>query len=49
MPRDYATYMWVLYKRHVTDDSPERRAFLGGPRKMSAYMTFSIEASEDTR
>ena len=31
MPRDYATYMWVTYKRIVEDDSPQRRAFLHGP------------------
>ena len=29
MPRDFATYMWVTYRRRVTDDSPERRAFEG--------------------
>ena len=29
MPRDYATYVWLLYGKHVRDDSPERRAFLG--------------------
>jgi len=35
MPCDYATYVWVLYKRRVTDDSPQRRAFLAGePMKM---------------
>jgi hypothetical protein len=28
MPRDFATYMWVVYRRHVQDDSPERRAFV---------------------
>ena len=28
MPKDYATYIWLLYKRHVKDDSPARRAFL---------------------
>lgn len=31
LPRDFATYMWVTYRRHVTDDSPARRAFLYGP------------------
>ena len=28
MPKDYATYIWLLYKRHVVDDSLARRAFL---------------------
>ena len=28
MPRDYATYVWLLYRRVVADDSPLRRAFL---------------------
>lgn len=28
MPKDYATYMWLLYQRRVRDDSPTRRAFL---------------------
>lgn len=28
MPRDYATYVWLLYGTRVRDDSPERRAFL---------------------
>ena len=32
LPRDYATYVWLLYKRVVTDDSPARRAFLHGTR-----------------
>lgn len=31
MPRDYATYMWLLYGRRVEDKSPARRAFLNGP------------------
>jgi hypothetical protein len=30
MPRDYATYVWLLYRRHVEDGSPARRAFLEG-------------------
>ena len=30
LPRDYATYMWVVYRQHVVDNSPERRAFLIG-------------------
>ena len=29
MPRDYATYVWLLYRRRVEDRSPARRAFLG--------------------
>ena len=32
MPKDYATYVWLLYGRIVADDSPERRAFLNGDR-----------------
>jgi len=31
MPKDFATYMWVTYKRRVDDDSPARRAFLSRP------------------
>ena len=31
MPRDYATYVWTLYRRIVPDDSPTRRAFLHEP------------------
>ena len=30
LPRDYATYVWLLYKRVVEDESPARRAFLHG-------------------
>jgi hypothetical protein len=32
MPRDYATYVWLLYRRHVEDRSPARRGFLHGPQ-----------------
>jgi hypothetical protein len=33
MPRDFATYMWVTYRRVVDDRSPARRAFLAhGPQ-----------------
>ena len=31
MPKDYATYVWLLYKRRVEDESPARLAFLHGP------------------
>jgi hypothetical protein len=31
MPKDYATYVWLLYGKHVEDDSPARRVFLHGP------------------
>jgi len=31
MPRDYASYVWLLYKRRVEDDSPIRRVFLNDP------------------
>jgi len=27
MPRDYATYVWLLYGRRVEDKSPQRLAF----------------------
>jgi hypothetical protein len=30
MPRDYATYVWLLYRKRVEDRSPARRAFLQG-------------------
>jgi len=30
MPRDYATYVWLLYRRRVEDRSPQRMAFLHG-------------------
>lgn len=30
MPRDYASYVWLLYRRHVDDRSPARRTFLHG-------------------
>lgn len=43
MPRDYATYMWLTYKRRVTDESPARLAFLSSrvstfPDYMGAVM-----------
>ena len=28
MPKDYASYMWLTYKKVVSDESPNRRAFL---------------------
>lgn len=31
MPLDYASYMWLLYRKHVEDRSPARLAFLHGP------------------
>jgi hypothetical protein len=31
LPRDYATYMWLVYRRRVEDRSPERVAFAEGP------------------
>lgn len=33
MPKDFATYMWVVYKCRVEDDSPARRAFLYGAKR----------------
>lgn len=32
MPKDYATYMWLLYGKAIEDNSPARRAFLNGGR-----------------
>lgn len=32
-PRDYATYVWLRYRRHVVDGSPARVAFLHGLRR----------------
>lgn len=37
MPRDYATYVWLLYRRHVEDNSPARRAFLYGPDEKAYF------------
>ena len=31
MPRDFATYMWLVYRKAVDDRSPQRVAFLTGP------------------
>lgn len=28
LPRDYATYVWLLYGKRVEDKSPQRRALL---------------------
>lgn len=44
MPRDFATYMWLLYKRRVRDESPLRLSFLFGGQRQSA-----IPPSQDTR
>lgn len=44
MPRDYATYVWLLYRKRVEDDSPARRAFLYGP-----VHNYFIGRSYDTR
>ena len=49
MPRDYATYIRLLYRRHVADDSPTRQAFLHGPAsdgvpEMNAYLTWYLHA-----
>lgn len=29
-PKDYATYVWLLYRLRVDDRSPQRMAFLNG-------------------
>lgn len=42
MPRDYATYVWLLYRRIVADDSPARRTFLLGPTRQP-YIGMSYE------
>lgn len=47
MPRDYATYMWTVYRVRVNDDSPERRAFEEGPSKVSAWLPVSDELLMD--
>ena len=47
MPRDFATYEWLLYKRSVTDESPERMTFLHGPRRDG--MLRAIPPGRDTR
>ena len=31
LPKDFATYMWLVYHKVVVDESPERLAFLNGP------------------
>ena len=38
MPRDYATYVWLLYRRYAADDSPARRA---------SASTFAIASAHD--
>ena len=50
LPRDFATYMWVTYRRVVEDGSPARRAFLHGPvtRMASVFMPVSDEALMDS-
>lgn len=42
MPRDYATYVWLLYGKRVNDESPARRAF-------PTFGTQRIGPSRDTR
>ncbi len=45
LPRDYATYVWLLYGRRVEDRSPRRLAFTN-------YPTFGVQRlgpSRDTR
>jgi hypothetical protein len=41
LPKDYATYVWIVYKRHVADDSPARRAFL----HREDGLTFGLQVS----
>ena len=41
MPKDYATYVWLLYRTRVSDDSPARRAFLGTDR--APYFRMAME------
>lgn len=42
IPKDYATYVWVLYKKIVEDESPQRRAFLNKPNN-EGYFGFSLQ------
>lgn len=37
MPRDYATYMWIVYRQRVQDDSASRLAFLHRPRDLPDF------------
>ena len=41
MPLDYATYVWLLYRKVVEDESPARRAFLQG--EFSDYLGASLK------
>jgi hypothetical protein len=43
MPRDYATYVWLLYRRHVGDSSPARRAFLHGAGDRTARPAIGVQ------
>jgi hypothetical protein len=43
MPLDYATYVWLLYKKHVEDNSPNRRAFLNKDKEDSSYFGFDLQ------
>jgi hypothetical protein len=45
LPRDFATYMWVVYGRHVVDDSPTRRAFLGIVPQGWEHPNFGVQVS----
>lgn len=42
LPRDYASYVWLLYRRHVADDSPARRAFVNGS-SAGAPLDFGVQ------
>lgn len=45
MPRDYATYVWLLYGRRIEDKSPARRAFLDGPTTANSLPDFGMQLS----
>lgn len=46
MPRDFATYMWLLYRKRVQDESPARLAFLQAGRSGGRP---ALRLSMDTR
>lgn len=50
MPKDYATYVWLLYRRLVEDRSPTRQAFLErGSADLRPQWRPLLSVSRDTR
>lgn len=43
MPLDYTTYMWLLYKEIVVDESPARLAFLGLDEEGWTHPNFGLQ------